>query len=318
MDETFGNDNASINGGAESPPRLNQLTPASALDLAARTDHYQASLAGELKPEGVLQAILVAQLARHAAGLDFAAAAEGATVRHAAQNPEAVKLFDAAKPFDSPYLAAMSSALVANASRHQARHQRGFYAALRELRETSAKTQPASVTQLCSELFEDEESCTAYLAAWHQTQGWHCPACGSEQRYFLPSRGVFECPCRRQASLREGTVFAHTKMPLLAWFQVIITLLVNKSTSTTELATTVRVVRRGTLRKMRARVRQALASPQAEQYLAGLPGYVDEHLCHVSRGTASAARGGHAPAARPTSTLNSARHKSYVVPPAAD
>jgi hypothetical protein len=318
MDEICSSDHASLKGTAETPAGHDQPTAASALDLVARTDHYQACLAVELKPDGVLQAILVSQLARHAAGLEFAAAAEAATVRHAARNPEAAKLFGTAKPSDAPFLAAMSSVLVSNASRHQARHQRGFYAALRGLAESSARTQPASAAQRCSELFVDEESCTAYLAAWHQTQDWHCPACGSEQRYFLPSRSVLECACRSQISLREGTVFARTKLPLLAWFQVVVALVMNERITTTELAITVRVVRRGTLRKMRARVLQALAAPHADQTLAGLPGYVAEHLCQVSRGTASAARRGHAPAARPVRTLTSASEKSYVVPPAAD
>jgi hypothetical protein len=261
------------------PTDATTITPASTLDLSQRTDQYYGALQDELRPQSALAAILVRQIARDAAGLDFGAAAAAAATRAAAENGEVLNLFSNAREADRPFLAALQNGLVAAASRIQARHQRGLHAALRELREIARL--PAA--EVAFDLFADEESCIAYLAHWQQSQPWQCPACGSHKRYFLPSRAKFECTCKRQASLREGTVCAGTKLPLLTWFDLILQLIVNPDLPTSQLEKKINVVRRGTLRKMRHRVRSALVSDRVDELLAGLPSCAADHLRKVSQ-----------------------------------
>lgn len=53
--------------------------------------------------------------------------------------------------------------------------------------------------------------------------GFLC-SCGNRKASYLPGRKVYACSatrCGRQHSLLTGTIFAHTKKPLFAWFKVI-------------------------------------------------------------------------------------------------
>jgi hypothetical protein len=172
----------------------------------------------------------------------------------------------------------MGSELVAAASRFQARHERGFFAALKQFREVSQVPQQINH----ADLFRDEESCIAYLAGVQQDRPWRCVKCKSSTRYFLPTSARFECTCGLQMSVRHGTIFARSKLPLESWFELVQVLLTNPTERIAELTQRVTVVRHATLRKMRAKVLQALNSPNAEILLAHLPSYVMSHLRVVS------------------------------------
>src|SRR5205807_1858011 len=91
----------------------------------------------------------------------------------------------------------------------------------------------------------------------------------------------FECHCGRQFSIRYTTVFAGSRAPLLAWFTVVISLIVAPELPTGELAKKISIVRRATMREMAARVRDALAAADRDKLLAGLPELVACHLRQV-------------------------------------
>lgn len=67
--------------------------------------------------------------------------------------------------------------------------------------------------------FSSEEACRVYLAALRWPEGFVCPSCG-ERRAWMMGRGLWLCArCRRQTSVRAGTIFQDTRLPLRLWFR---------------------------------------------------------------------------------------------------
>lgn len=93
--------------------------------------------------------------------------------------------------------------------------------------------------------FKDEQTCSRYLAEkrWHGAPT--CPKCNCKKIYHR-SDGRFVCKdCGYTFSVKAGTVFQDTKLPLLTWFKAIF-LLCNckQGISTRQLATTVGVTQK--------------------------------------------------------------------------
>lgn len=69
--------------------------------------------------------------------------------------------------------------------------------------------------------FPNEAACQAYLASLRWGSGFTCPACGGTKAW-LSKRGLRECSrCGHQASLRAGTLFQDSRLPLMVWFRAI-------------------------------------------------------------------------------------------------
>lgn len=66
--------------------------------------------------------------------------------------------------------------------------------------------------------FPDEESCRRYLAQVRWPGGFACPACGGRRCWWLADGRLSCSSCRKRLSLRAGTIFADTKLPLTTWF----------------------------------------------------------------------------------------------------
>jgi transposase-like protein len=73
-------------------------------------------------------------------------------------------------------------------------------------------------------LFGSEEQCHAALVGWRWPDGFVCPECGAGG-HCIVSRGarrLFQCnACRKQTSVKAGTIFASSKLPLRLWFKAI-------------------------------------------------------------------------------------------------
>lgn len=67
--------------------------------------------------------------------------------------------------------------------------------------------------------FPDEASCWAYLRRMRWPRGFVCPRCGKRGSHFIQTRQLEQCRrCRYQASVKAGTVFHGTRVPLRVWF----------------------------------------------------------------------------------------------------
>ena len=69
-----------------------------------------------------------------------------------------------------------------------------------------------------------EEQCHAALVAWRWPAGFECPDCCGHNHCVVTrqARRLFQCnACRKQTSVKAGTIFASSKLPLRIWFKAI-------------------------------------------------------------------------------------------------
>lgn len=68
-------------------------------------------------------------------------------------------------------------------------------------------------------MFCSEDACRAYLEKLRWPDGFVCPACGSSKAWRM-QRGLWLCSgCRRQVSVKAGTIFQDSRLPLRLWFR---------------------------------------------------------------------------------------------------
>lgn len=79
-------------------------------------------------------------------------------------------------------------------------------------------TQAVNLTQLI-ERYGSEDKCHAYLEELRWPDGVRCPRCDSDKISKIKARRQFDCDgCRYQFSVRVGTLFHDSKLPLWKWF----------------------------------------------------------------------------------------------------
>lgn len=72
------------------------------------------------------------------------------------------------------------------------------------------------------EAFPDEQSCIDHLRSIRWRDGEFCPHCGGMRIYHFSDRKTFKCgDCRQRFSVKVGTIFEDTKLPLRKWFAAI-------------------------------------------------------------------------------------------------
>lgn len=70
--------------------------------------------------------------------------------------------------------------------------------------------------------FPNEWACRKALKKTRWPNGFVCPKCAHTRAYDRPKRRLLECTgCGYQASLTAGTIFHHTRTPLLKWYWAI-------------------------------------------------------------------------------------------------
>ena len=71
-------------------------------------------------------------------------------------------------------------------------------------------------------LFPDERSAVAKLMALRWKDGEFCPLCGHKKIYHFSDGVTFKCAkCRKRFSIKVGTIFEDSKIPLVKWFAAI-------------------------------------------------------------------------------------------------
>lgn len=70
--------------------------------------------------------------------------------------------------------------------------------------------------------FPNEQSCINHLKAIRWKNGKFCPHCGSVRVYDFSDKRTHKCgDCRQRFSIKVGTIFEDTKLPLQKWFLAI-------------------------------------------------------------------------------------------------
>ena len=73
-----------------------------------------------------------------------------------------------------------------------------------------------------NEAYGSEEQCHAALVNWRWPNGFECPGCRGAAHCVVMrgARRLFQCnACRKQTSVKAGTIFASSKLPLRIWFK---------------------------------------------------------------------------------------------------
>lgn len=69
--------------------------------------------------------------------------------------------------------------------------------------------------------FATEAACVQYLYAMRWPDGFTCPRCGAGKAWFT-GRGLCKCAsCAYQVSVKAGTIFERSRLPLTMWFRAI-------------------------------------------------------------------------------------------------
>jgi hypothetical protein len=70
--------------------------------------------------------------------------------------------------------------------------------------------------------FSDQDVCVGFVAKLRWPDGPICPSCDGKQHSYLKTRRVWKCKsCKRQFSVKVGTVFEDSPIPLDEWLAAI-------------------------------------------------------------------------------------------------
>ena len=118
--------------------------------------------------------------------------------------------------------------------------------------------------------FGTEQKCKEAIRAWRWPDGFVCPHCDCRDHAVVGARELYLCHgCRRQTSLKAGTIFERTLLPLTKWFQGMYLLTQSKnSISTLEMARQLGV-RPDTASLMRHKLMSVMAEREGARKLDG-------------------------------------------------
>jgi transposase-like protein len=118
-------------------------------------------------------------------------------------------------------------------------------------------------------MFPDEETARKYLEARLWKDGVHCPECGGLDRITTRKGGYFRCnPCKLDFTIRTGTIFGRSHIPLHKWLYAMYLLLTaRKGISSLQLSKEIGI-RQGSAWFMLQRIREACGNDPS--VLAGI------------------------------------------------
>lgn len=96
------------------------------------------------------------------------------------------------------------------------------------------------------EFFHDEQTCIDQFTQIRFRDGKYCPHCGHKDVYKFNDGKRYRCQkCRQDFTIKTGTVFGESKLPLKKWFTAIYLLSTsNKGMSSVQLAKQVGVTQK--------------------------------------------------------------------------
>lgn len=258
--------------------------------LGAETlDRYVQQFCVEWQPTSPTQKIVVAEMARHAAALEFLERAEPAVLRCGASAGSQLQACNGEDSFADTCDRVLASAVTTDAAdrltRYRRAHEKGFYQALKHLQELSRRgIGVAQLSRIEPPFPFNEDECRGFLLRRFHVSEFQCPRCGHARGYPLAQRSRFQCAgCNAQIGIRNGTVMEGSPLPLVVWFRAIWHVLQEPDTSLTTLAEVTKISRTGTLRRMVGKIRAAIDSGQTSLLLAGLDGVLEAQRSRHTR-----------------------------------
>src|SRR5580698_4341521 len=126
-----------------------------------------------------------------------------------------------------------------------------------------------SLLQLMSAL-PDEQAAIEHFTAIRWKNGAYCPCCGSLKVYHFADKRTHKCgDCRKRFSIKVGTIFEGTKLPLRTWMLAIWLITSHKKgIASTQLAKDLKVTQK-TAWFVLHRLREAAATKSFNSPLTG-------------------------------------------------
>lgn len=120
------------------------------------------------------------------------------------------------------------------------------------------------------EKLPDEQSCIKYFTAIRWQHGEYCPYCNCEKIYHFSDNKTHKCAtCKKRFSIKVGTIFDDSKIPLRKWFLAIFMMTTHKKgLSSLQLARDIKVTQK-TAWFMMHRIREATQLEPFRQQLNG-------------------------------------------------
>lgn len=120
--------------------------------------------------------------------------------------------------------------------------------------------------------FPDEKSCREHLEKMRWTDKIVCPQCGSDRKIYRINDGkLFKCAdCLKQFTVRVGTIFEDSALPLQKWFMGIYLIMAHKKgISSIQLGKDIEVTQK-TAWFMLHRIRYAIRTKSFDKQLNGI------------------------------------------------
>lgn len=116
--------------------------------------------------------------------------------------------------------------------------------------------------------FDDLDVATKFIARMRWPNGPICPNCAGREHYYLTTRRLWKCKaCKRQFSVKAGTIFEASPIPLSKWLPAVWAVANRRSPTTRELAAEVGVTQVSAWRMLN-RIREATHSGTYERRTA--------------------------------------------------
>jgi transposase-like protein len=132
-----------------------------------------------------------------------------------------------------------------------------------------------------NQTYGSEEQCHEALVKGRWPNGFECPDCGGKAHCVVKrgARKLFQCnACRKQTSVRAGTIFAASKLPLRLWFSAMYHLTQSKQgISSLELARRLGITQNAAW-KMKHKLAQVMLERNAAKRLKGKVQMDDAYL----------------------------------------
>lgn len=148
------------------------------------------------------------------------------------------------------------------------------------------------------ELYGTEALCQAALAEWRWPQGFECPDCGGREHCIVKrgARSLYQCnACRKQTSVKAGTILASSKLPLRLWFKAMYLMTQSKKgISSIELSRRLGVTQT-TAWTLKHKLAQVMIERNAAKRLTGEVQMDDAYIGGHSPGTYGRGAGGKTP-----------------------
>lgn len=147
----------------------------------------------------------------------------------------------------------------------------------------STQTEPQTFVE-AARYFSDLDVATDFVAKLRWPDGPICPECGGKEHSYLSTRRVWKCKaCNKQFSVKKGTIFEDSPLPLDKWLLTIWELANDKNGITShELAAKIDVTQKSAW-FMLHRVRLAMQTGTFEKRGEKFDGAVEVDETHIGR-----------------------------------